>query len=148
MTAARICKIDDCDNRLRGGAQGWCGKHYQRFVTHGDPLVVGKTGRPRKDYVAPAPVELTIKPLQRDEQGNLRGHCYFNQDAFDAVLDLTVWWTGNRPGAGAQRTIDNAKAICASCPLQLQCRAENRDLTGVVGGEYRPASAIETAVSA
>ena len=33
------CSIDGCDGRVV--ARGWCGKHYQRWKTHGDPLNAG-----------------------------------------------------------------------------------------------------------
>jgi len=32
----RFCSIEGCDNPHE--ARGYCGKHYQRFKTHGDPL--------------------------------------------------------------------------------------------------------------
>lgn len=31
----RICSIDDCERRAY--ARGWCSKHYQRWLAHGDP---------------------------------------------------------------------------------------------------------------
>lgn len=30
------CKIEGCENNAR--SYGWCSKHYQRWVAHGDPL--------------------------------------------------------------------------------------------------------------
>ena len=39
MTA---CLVDDCADPAR--RRGMCGKHYQRWHKHGDPLVVGVRG--------------------------------------------------------------------------------------------------------
>jgi len=37
----RTCAVDGCngDAAKPGSGRGWCGKHYQRFRKHGDPLV-------------------------------------------------------------------------------------------------------------
>lgn len=35
-TTDRTCSIDGCESPLR--ARGWCGKHYSRWLTWGDPL--------------------------------------------------------------------------------------------------------------
>src|SRR5699024_4454143 len=32
----RTCLIDECTNKVR--ARGWCGKHYERWRAHGNPL--------------------------------------------------------------------------------------------------------------
>lgn len=40
----RICSVDGCTGRVEG--RGWCGRHYQRWRNHGDPL---KTLRPTWD---------------------------------------------------------------------------------------------------
>ncbi len=36
MATSRLCSIPGCDKRARG--RGWCGKHYQRWASNGDPL--------------------------------------------------------------------------------------------------------------
>lgn len=36
----RTCSIPDCNGKLTG--LGWCSKHYQRYIRHGDPLVRSK----------------------------------------------------------------------------------------------------------
>jgi hypothetical protein len=33
----RVCKIDECENRV--ASWGWCQKHYARWLKHGDPNV-------------------------------------------------------------------------------------------------------------
>ena len=38
--AERICSVPDCDRPIgRKGARGWCNKHYQRWLAHGDPEI-------------------------------------------------------------------------------------------------------------
>lgn len=41
------CAIEDCDRE--SFRRGWCGRHYQRWQRHGDPLAGGvyRDGRPR-----------------------------------------------------------------------------------------------------
>lgn len=34
----KLCSIDGCENKHR--SKGFCNTHYQRFLKHGDPLVV------------------------------------------------------------------------------------------------------------
>lgn len=133
------CKLDDCPTDLARGGLGFCKKHYQRFVKHGDPTVVGKRGKTGSalTYVPTPPREKVIIGA-----GDALPCAGPDRVLFDDVLDLTAWWTGQQPGKGAQRVIDNAKAVCHACPLMLQCRARNRDLSGVVGGEYRPHTAV------
>lgn len=38
MREQRICSIPECDRPSR--KRGWCGRHYDRWWRHGDPLVV------------------------------------------------------------------------------------------------------------
>lgn len=38
------CSVETCDDPAH--CRGWCGKHYQMWRKHGDPLVKGKPGRP------------------------------------------------------------------------------------------------------
>jgi hypothetical protein len=49
----RICQIQDCDRPLL--ARGWCAAHYQRWQTHGDPLLGGRPKKPRRERL-PCPV--------------------------------------------------------------------------------------------
>ena len=39
------CTVEDCPNKVR--ARGLCGKHYQRWKKHGDPLVALPSATPR-----------------------------------------------------------------------------------------------------
>ena len=38
----RTCSIDGCSNQHK--AKGWCNKHYQRALKHGDPTVAHPNG--------------------------------------------------------------------------------------------------------
>ena len=45
LRMGRPCLVDDCDRIVdKTGGYGYCGKHYQRFRTHGDPMVVAVGG--------------------------------------------------------------------------------------------------------
>ena len=132
MNENTICKVDDCDRDLRQGGVGYCKMHYSRFVRNGSPTATG--GRRTKA----TPVIAKLGPA-----GQTPCMRFDNVPKFDAVVELTVWWTGFKPGAGAQAVIDEAKAVCATCPIRRECRTDARreNLNGVVGGEYRPATA-------
>lgn len=43
MAKHSLCAVLDCGNLAT--RRGWCGKHYQRWMKHGDPSVRLKTGR-------------------------------------------------------------------------------------------------------
>jgi len=43
MADKTLCSIPDCGKHSR--YRGWCGKHYQRWQKHGDPLKTVKVGR-------------------------------------------------------------------------------------------------------
>lgn len=60
------CSIDDCVGPVI--ARGWCGKHYMRWRTHGDPLVTKRP--PRKVYPPCA-----VASCERDAAPGLRGWC-------------------------------------------------------------------------
>lgn len=47
MATNSICKIEGCGKASR--ARGWCGKHWRRWKTHGDPLAI-KYPTPARDY--------------------------------------------------------------------------------------------------
>ena len=40
----RPCSVDDCQNEAGRGGLGMCNKHYLRYRSNGDPLVVRKSG--------------------------------------------------------------------------------------------------------
>jgi len=46
--AVSICKIKGCKNLVR--TRGWCSKHYQKWLKHGDPAIILRTpkGEPMK----------------------------------------------------------------------------------------------------
>lgn len=48
-TTGQTCSVEGCTGHPRRGGRGWCGKHYQRWVRHGDPLVDHPVGRPRDE---------------------------------------------------------------------------------------------------
>jgi hypothetical protein len=54
----RLCSIPGCG--LPHMARGWCNSHHKRWKKHGDPLGVGKVGRPLKAplYVLPHGIEV------------------------------------------------------------------------------------------
>ena len=49
MTTAALCAVQGCLEPVgRTGARGWCPRHYQRWLRHGDPLAPQPPGRPRQ----------------------------------------------------------------------------------------------------
>jgi len=40
------CDVDDCKRLAE--SRGWCAMHYKRWRTHGDPLKIGRSGRPKR----------------------------------------------------------------------------------------------------
>lgn len=72
MANPRICSIDGCDNPAM--ARGWCGKHYMRWKSHGDPNVckVEKGGQLRylkKTIVQFDSDECLIWPFDKNVNG-------------------------------------------------------------------------------
>lgn len=51
------CSIPDCTGKAR--KRGWCGKHYERWRTHGDPLAYF----PNKQTGLPCSIEGCYKPV-------------------------------------------------------------------------------------
>lgn len=47
---AKRCSVADCS--VPAAAKGFCGKHYQRWRAHGDPLKVGKRGPEKGSWTA------------------------------------------------------------------------------------------------
>lgn len=43
-TTGQVCGLDGCTAPTK--AHGWCHRHYQRWLRHGDPLTVHPPGRP------------------------------------------------------------------------------------------------------
>ena len=44
-----VCAVDGCDTPTSpSGARGWCARHYQRWLRHGDPLTTHPPGRRRR----------------------------------------------------------------------------------------------------
>ena len=43
----KVCKVEDCGRSasVLGSGRGWCGKHYQRWRAHGDPLTLQESTR-------------------------------------------------------------------------------------------------------
>ncbi len=64
----RTCSIDDCPKPAR--ARGWCVKHYQRWQTHGDPLMV-KVRLPDREPKPKGPCAIN----ECDGRAEIRGWC-------------------------------------------------------------------------
>jgi hypothetical protein len=81
-----------------------------------------------------------IKGLVRDRlmAADSPNRCHSNPEPFERVIELTVEPTqaGRRSSSWARKLIGEAKAVCAECPVRLQCLAvHGPDLKlGVVGG--------------
>lgn len=74
MAHTRLCKIEGCDNPVRG--RGWCGKHYMRWYQHGSPTaLLIRRGGPDKfvqDAIRHCGDECLIWPFARNAQGYAR----------------------------------------------------------------------------
>jgi len=46
--AQRMCSVEECD--LPARSRGWCEKHYNRWLAHGDPAVKLPPGRPKSNH--------------------------------------------------------------------------------------------------
>ena len=46
----KICSIEECGKESK--AKGWCGKHYNRWHRHGDPLVTLTYATPEEAFLA------------------------------------------------------------------------------------------------
>jgi hypothetical protein len=61
----RQCAVDGCERKSR--CRGWCNMHHQRWMTHGDPLVVKESprgpshGRWKGDDAGYAAIHLRLK---------------------------------------------------------------------------------------
>jgi predicted GIY-YIG superfamily endonuclease len=65
-----VCNVDGCQRKPH--AKGYCAMHYKRFAKHGEPTILGKSGRPRNEGVC------SIKgcSIARHTRGMCRRHYY------------------------------------------------------------------------
>lgn len=75
MASSRICSIDACDKPTI--ARGWCGNHYYRWNTHGDPLGGGTSKGDAMRFITEIALPYTgddclIWPYSRDVAGRAK----------------------------------------------------------------------------
>lgn len=46
--AQRTCSVETCDAPAR--SRGWCERHYNRWLAHGDPTIKLQPGRPKSNF--------------------------------------------------------------------------------------------------
>ena len=71
MANRTICKIEGCSNPMQ--ALGWCGKHYGRYLRHGDPTInTTNQGKPIlfiMDVMGTTSDDCLIWPFDRSSKG-------------------------------------------------------------------------------
>lgn len=114
-TEVAICCVSECGAGVK--TRGFCGKHYQRFRKHGDPLATKPRGRrPSKSEAANEP-DLPAAPPAAPVK-----------DLFEAVWPITG------PHNRVQPTKDEAQGLCAVAMLEVPSIAKKTgvELLGVV----------------
>lgn len=114
-TVVATCCVTDCGAGVK--TRGFCGKHYQRFRKHGDPLAVKPRGRrPGKSEAAAEP-DLPAEPPAAPVK-----------DLFEAV------WPIIGPHNRVQPTKGEAQGLCAVAMLEVPSIAKKTgvELLGVV----------------
>src|SRR5262245_57706262 len=106
MTTAKICSIEGCGKPVVG--RGWCSKHWQRWKTHGDPLITRKSanGTHRRFYqetVLPYTGDDCLTwPFHRDKQGYARGSVGLSSDSVLVHRQACIDRNGPPPFLGAE----------------------------------------------
>ena len=85
----KICSIEGCDKPSR--ARGWCGMHYWRWKTHGDPLF---PVRHYREKGKPVDMDHIREHIVIDEHG-----CWIWQRALNAY-GYGVIWNGEKNMSG------------------------------------------------
>ena len=85
------CLIEDC-NRI-AHARGWCGLHYQRWLNHGDPLIIKrKSGHKEKYFEKECSVESCLDTVRT------KGFCKFHYNRWSRTGNPLTTPTGAQRG--------------------------------------------------
>lgn len=68
----KLCSVEHCDRKAK--SKGYCGRHYQSYNRHGDPLYTEKKGTSKTTINKPLPYEETHQIMEGIEHKLCR-HC-------------------------------------------------------------------------
>lgn len=99
-----ICSVDGCGARVE--CRGWCGKHYQRWLRHGDPL----GGHQYRKHTDVCSVDDCGSPFYA------KGYCVKHYSRWRAHGDATVVHVQSKSTCGVDGCdVDaHAKGMCSS----------------------------------
>lgn len=97
------CKAGECGSEAK--TRGYCGKHYQRFLKHGDPLAVApRGGAALKAKTAAKTTTPPPAPLQPRDPA---------REVFEAVWPITG------PHNRTEPTPDEARGLCTVAMFEI-----------------------------
>ena len=128
QSSGRSCCEPDCDNPVgRSGGHGWCGKHYLRWKTHGDPRRLayaqgnGLSGEAHPRWVGEdisyAGVHLRLRRERGAVSARICDHC--GERAANWAYDHTDTYERCGIWGGSELTystdLDRYLPLCVSC---------------------------------
>lgn len=106
-----VCAIEGCETPSK--TRGWCNKHYKRWLTHGDPLVVKSRLRAEKNCTVCGELKPRTDFYKGDKERWIRSACKtcFPDVQFNGYLTRTYGINADDYGAMMERQ----GGVCAIC---------------------------------